>query len=124
MSKGENSQMINAKSRLGQNISSVDSTTSTNLTKNIFIWVILPGSVAPILILLLYCLWFRVSCCIKEMPKYSGLTVLEIYFSLMQSVVRDPGLGRMPLSSSICGFHLWVQSLCHFHPVGRGGVRG
>lgn len=39
MSKGENSQMINAKSRLGQNISSVESTTSTNLTKNILIWV-------------------------------------------------------------------------------------
>lgn len=39
MSKGENSQMINVKSRLGQNISSVENTISTNLTKNIFIWV-------------------------------------------------------------------------------------
>lgn len=39
MPKGENSQMINAKSRLGQNLSSVDSTTSTNWAKSMLIWV-------------------------------------------------------------------------------------
>lgn len=35
-------------------------------------------------------------------------------------MVRDLGFGRVPLPSSICGFHLWVQSLCHFHPMIMG----
>ena len=47
-SKGENSQMINAESRLGQNLSSVDSTTFINLDNNMFTWVVLlHGSMAP-----------------------------------------------------------------------------
>lgn len=38
MSNGENSQMINAKSSLGQNIFPIDSTTFPNLHKNMLIW--------------------------------------------------------------------------------------
>lgn len=55
MSTGENSQMINTKSSLGQNIFPVDSTTFPNLYKNMFTWAsYFAGFNGPILFSLLY----------------------------------------------------------------------
>lgn len=85
MSNGENSQKINAKSSLGQNIFPIDSTTFTNLHKNMLIWASHFAEFnGPILFSVLYYLGYQVSCCIKEMPKYSGSTMIKMYFSLAQ----------------------------------------
>lgn len=85
ISQGENSQMINGHSRLGHNLSSVDSTTFINLDKNMLTWAsYFSWFNGPILLLLLYYLGCRVSCYIEEMFKCSGLTMIEIYFTVTQ----------------------------------------
>lgn len=125
MSNGENSQMIKAKSSIGQNTFPFDSTTFTNLHKIMLIQAsYFAGINGPILFSLLYYLGYQVSCCVKEMPNYSSSTKIKMYLS--STIVRDPGFGRVYLPSSVCGFHFWVQSLCHFHPMVRergGGNR-